>query len=311
MIKFYIPAGHLEDSTLNLLKQAGFKVNVKSRDYLPKIDDPNFFLKKIRPQDIPFVISLGKGDIAITGGDILKDFKLSNFKSSNIKVLLNLPINKTKLVLAISRRRYPGITSISKFVKLMKKKKEKIIVASEYPHIAKEYLRKLGITNFFVVEPAGKTEAWILPPLPEADMIIDTAETGYTLSINDCLPLDVVYESSPVFIANKESYSNKDKRDKINKLIQLFEGVIYAKGMVNVWMNVLKEKDLDNVINVIKEYVNNPTISKLMNGGYDIFIIIKENYLRELLPKLIKVGATAIAVTNTRMLIKGKQDFRK
>lgn len=312
MIKFYIPDGHLEEEVLNLFRKAGFVIETKPNNFIPFVDDKEIFLKKIRPQDVPFVISIGKGDVAITGSDIMKEFALANPKNAEkIKKLMDLPINKTKLVLAISRETFPKIKNISQFLKHLKNQQKNdniMIIASEYPNIAKEYLKEKNI-KAVIREPAGKTEAWILPPNPEADMIIDTVETGATLGTNNCLELDTVYESTPLLIVNKKSFESKKK--KILELIQLFEGVLYAKDMVNVWMNVTNPNNLSKVINVLSNYVSKPTISELKDGGYDIFIIIKKRFLRDILPQLIKAGASGIAVTDTKMLIKGKEDERK
>ena len=78
MIKFYIPDGHLEPKTLALFAKIGFKLESHERAYSPNIDDPNIELKRLRPQDFPYLLSIGKGDLGIVGLDILREFQLED-----------------------------------------------------------------------------------------------------------------------------------------------------------------------------------------------------------------------------------------
>lgn len=301
MIKFYIPDGHLEKKTLELFEKAGFEVTISDRDYNPRIDDPDILLKRIRPQDFPFVLGVGKGDVAITGSDILKEYRLQYpERGSKIEELLDLKFGRTRLCAAISEDALPEIKTIEDFARYASKKE--VVVATEYPYITEEYLKKKGI-KAVIRKPAGKTEAWLIPPHPEADMIVETTETGRTLKENRCRILDEVMEATAHFICNKDSLKDPKKEKKIRELVMLFEGVLKGKGKVNVYMNVLKEEDLEGVLEVINSYVERPTITNLKGGGHDIFIVIDEKKLRHILPEVKKRGASSIAVTNTRMVI--------
>lgn len=306
MIKFYIPDGHLEGKTLELFERAGFKIKISERGYNPEIDDKDIVMKRIRPQDFPFVLSLGKGDVAITGSDILKEFCLKYpEESGKLEELLDLKFGRTTLCVAVSEDVLPDVKSISGFkeyARRIEKEGRKVVVATEYPNIARDYLERNGI-NAIIRKPAGKTEAWIIPPMPEADLIIETTETGKTLKENRCRIIDTVMEASARLIVNKKSIGNKDKMKKIGEIVQLFKGVLRGKGKVNVYMNVLNPKDLDNVLKIINSYVKNPTISNLRDGGYDIFIVIDEMDLKYILPELIRKGASSITISDTRMII--------
>ena len=110
-------------------------------------------------------------------------------------------------------------------------------------------------------------------------------------------------EASARLVANKDSLKDPKKKKKIDEIVMLFEGVLKSKGKVNVYMNVLKEKDLAPVLEVINSFVERPTVTDLKGGGHDIFIVIDESRLRDILPEVKKKGATSIAVTNTRMVV--------
>ncbi len=300
-IKFYIPDGHLQEKTLGLFKRAGFEVKISDRGYNPEIDDEGIVMKRIRPQDFPFILALDKGDLGIAGSDIIEEFSLKYPEmAGKVEKVLKLGFGSTRLVAAISEEALPGIKSISEFKKYANGKK--IVVATEYPEIAGDYLKKNGITGAIIRKPAGKTEAWIIPPVPEADMIIETTETGTTLKENKCLILGDVMTATSWLIANKKSLKGAKKK-KIDEIVQLFKGALDAKGKVNVYMDVVDQKNLDKVLKIIGKYVKKPTISNLNGGGYDVFIVIDEKELKYALPDLKEAGASNIAVSDTRMII--------
>lgn len=301
MIKFYIPDGHLERKTLEVFGKAGFEVSISDRDYNPRIDDPDILLKRIRPQDFPFVLGTGKGDLAITGSDILKEFQLQYpGMAGKVKELLDLGFGRTKLCVAVSEDVMPGVKTIEDFAKVAKNRE--VVVATEYQNITADYLKKKGI-KAIIRRPAGKTEAWLIPPAPEADMIVETTETGRTLRENRCRIIDTVTEATAHLICNTDSLKDNAKEKKIGEIVMLFEGVLKSRGKVNVYLNVLREENLKPVLDVIKDYVERPTVTDLKGGGHDIFIVIDEKKLRYVLPEVKKKGASSIAISDTRMVI--------
>ncbi|HDI72988.1 MAG TPA: ATP phosphoribosyltransferase [Candidatus Altiarchaeales archaeon] len=301
MIKFYIPDGHLEEKTLELFERAGFNITITERGYNPRIDDLEVVLKRLRPQDFPFALAIEKGDLAITGSDIVQEFRLKYpERAGKIEELLDLGFGKTNLCVAVSEDIMPDVNNIKDLKKFAKDRE--VIVATEYPNIARDYLKKKGI-KAIIRKPAGKTEAWLTPPVPEADIIIETTETGRTLRENRCRIIDNVLEATARLICNKESLKDKEKEKKIREIVMLFEGVLKGKGKVNVYMNVVDPKNLDPVLGVIRDYVEKPTISDLKDGGHDIFIVIDERDLKYILPELKRKGASSIAISDTRMII--------
>jgi len=306
MIKFYLPDGHLQDAAVGLFTQAGFKVRIKERAYNPSVDDPEILVKRLRPQDFPFLLSMGKGDVGITGSDIIDEYSLENPREAkDLEVLLPLGFGKTRLSVAVSKEVLPGVRSIKDFKKYadsQRRKGQDVVVATEYPNIVAKYLRKNRI-KAVIQNPAGKTEAWATPPQPEADLIADTTETGRTLQANNCRILDDIMTAEAVLVANKKSLKDKAKKKKILELVQLFKGVLAARGKVNVYLNVKKPSNLEGVLKSLKKFVDSPTVSALSGGGFDVFIIIDEKDLKYILPQLQRKGASGIAISDTRMIV--------
>jgi ATP phosphoribosyltransferase len=306
MIKFYIPDGHLEKKALELFERAGFKVSISERAYNPTIDDGEILLKRLRPHDAPFLLGVGKGDLGVAGSDILREFELSNPSlARNVVKLLDLRLGGTKLAVAVSEDVLPGVKSIADFKRYSRKVERGgglVVVATEYPAIISDYLKKKGISAV-IRKPAGKTEAWVVPPIPEADLVVDTTETGSTLKANRCCVLDYVMETSAYLIANKKSLKDAGKKKKIDEIVHLFQGALKSKGKVNVYINVTESKNLDKVIAALKDYVKKPTISELVGGGFDVFVVMDEKNLKYLLPELKRRGASSIAISDTRLIL--------
>ena len=116
MIKFYLPDGHLEPRTVELFERAGFRLSITERSYCPTIDDPAVEVKRLRPQDFPYLLSIGKGDLAIVGLDILKEFELGASTDVQKPVdLMDLGFHASRLVVALSEEVYPEIETTEAF----------------------------------------------------------------------------------------------------------------------------------------------------------------------------------------------------
>ena len=68
-----LPKGSLQDSTLDLMKKAGYNVHVASRSYFPSIDDSEITARLIRPQDMSRYVEKGLIDAGITGKDWVEE----------------------------------------------------------------------------------------------------------------------------------------------------------------------------------------------------------------------------------------------
>ena len=68
-LKVGIPKGSLQDATIDLFKNAGYKITTSSRSYFPTIDDPEIECMLIRAQEMARYVESGILDIGITGHD--------------------------------------------------------------------------------------------------------------------------------------------------------------------------------------------------------------------------------------------------
>lgn len=291
-VKIYFPDGHLEKPVWNALVEAGYKLAKSERGYLIDVDHPNIIFKQVRPQIMPFYISMGKGDGGFTGEDILENAKLKH-DLSNVVVVDRLPFRPTKLVVAISEKMYPEVKTIEDFKEVVGNKP--VLFASEFPELAKEYAKRVGL-NAIVFDPIGKTEASLLPPEPEADLILEITESGTTLRENGCRIIDVVKDPVySVFIANRSSFEDPEKRKIMENLVTDVREVLESKNLVSLFFNVPNEENIQPIIDFLTSEGFDPTVSKLAKGGVAIHIILDRSRVKFLKPKLRELGAKRIA----------------
>jgi ATP phosphoribosyltransferase len=136
----------------------------------------------------------------------------------------------------------------------------------------------------------GATE--VKPP-KLADAIVEVTETGSSLRANQLRILDEVLTSTPRFIANRASYADPWKRQKIDDIVLMLRGAMAAEGKVGLMMNVPREK-LQQVLSLLPA-LQQPTVSSLSDEQWvDVNTILDESIVRNIIPRLKSAGARGI-----------------
>jgi len=162
-------------------------------------------------------------------------------------------------------------------------------VATELVQFTRRYLKEKGI-EARVEFSWGATEVKA-PRL--ADAIVELTETGSSLRANNLRVVETVLESTTVLIANRDSWKDPWKRQKIENVAMLLQGALRAEEKVGLKMNVGRA-DLDRILKVLPA-LQTPTISTLSEAGwFSLEVIVDEKTVRELIPVLKKAGASGI-----------------
>lgn len=277
-LKFGIPKGSLQKTTLHLFKKAGYHMTVRERSYYPSINSEEVSPMIIKAKEMARYVSLGIMDCGLTGRDWIMEEGAKVHEVAELKYA-KAGMRPVRWVLAV-----PNDSKI-KSVKDLEGKR----IATELVGTTKKYLKKNGV-NAQVEFSWGATEA--KPPLL-ADAIVDLTETGTSLRANNLRIIDTVLESTTLLIANKESWKDPWKRKKIENLYMLLQGAINAEQKVGLKMN-LPKKSLDKILNLLPA-LQNPTISELSGNTWcALEVIIDEHLVRSLIPDLKRTGATGI-----------------
>ncbi|MGA7162185.1 MAG: ATP phosphoribosyltransferase [Bacteroidota bacterium] len=277
-LKLGVPKGSLQESTFNLLSKAGFHFSVSSRSYFPSVDDEELEAMLIRAQELPRYVEDGVFDAALTGYDWIVESGADVISVSDL-VYSKQSMRKVKWVLAVHE------SSTVKSVKDLEGKR----IATEVVSITKNYLAKNNV-NATVEFSWGATEVKT-PDL--VDAIVEVTETGSSLRANKLRIVDVVLESNTKLIANKKSWSDVWKREKIENLAMLLQGAINAGNKVGLKMN-LRKSDVDKVLQLIPA-LRKPTLSQLADDQWvALETIIDEEIVRKIIPQLKRAGAEGI-----------------
>jgi ATP phosphoribosyltransferase len=277
-LRLGIPKGSLQDATVQLFGKAGWRISINTRSYFPGIDDPEIECMLVRAQEMARYVETGALDAGITGRDWVLE------TGADVAEIGELLYSKQSLapvrwVLAVPED--GPIQSV--------KDLEGKVIATEVVNLTKKYLARHGVSAR-VEFSWGATEVKV-PQL--ADAIVEVTETGSSLRANRLRIVDTVLESRTVFIANRDSFADSWKREKISNLILLLTGAIAAYTKVGIMLNVRKEH-LAAVLGVLPA-LKNPTVSTLSDPEWiAVNTIVDENIVRTIIPRLKAAGAQGI-----------------
>ncbi len=278
-LKVGIPKGSLENATIELFKRSGWKISISSRNYFPDVDDETLACTLIRAQEMSRYVEDGTLDLGLTGKDWIRE------NGSDIVVIQDLVYSKVsqrpaRWVLAVMNN-----SPIQKVEDLQGKK-----IATELVNFTRDYFAERNI-EVDVEFSWGATEAKVVEGL--ADAIVEVTETGSTIRAHGLRIVQDLMETNTQLIANKKSWEDPWKKEKIEQISLLLTGALRAEGLVGLKMNVPKDK-LDQIISLLPS-LTAPTVSSLYQQEWmSVETVISEVRVRELIPKLRKSGAEGI-----------------
>jgi ATP phosphoribosyltransferase len=279
VLKFGIPKGSLEKATMGLFEKSGWKINVNSRSYFPDINDPSLDLTICRAQEMSRYIENGTLDAGLTGKDWIEE------NQSDVAVVDELVYSKAsqspaRWVLAV-----PADSDLRSLEDLRGKK-----ISTELVNFTRRYFleRKIDVQVEF---SWGATEGKVVSGL--ADAIVEVTETGSTIKAHGLKIIHELMTSCTQLIANRESYRDDWKREKIAQIALLLKGALRAENLVGLKMNVPEAK-IKEVIRLLPS-LNAPTVASLYDmPWFSVETVVDTGLVRDLIPRLMKAGAEGI-----------------
>ena len=279
VLKLGLPKGSLQEATLRMFANAGFKISLTARSYFPDIDDPEIKPILLRAQEMSRYVEAGALDCGITGEDWTQEFGSDVVRVAKL-VYAKKGLVPVRWVLAVS-----SSSGIKKVQDLKGKR-----IATELVNVTRRYLRRKKV-KADVEFSWGATEAKLATGL--VDAIVELTETGATLLAHNLRIVDTVCSSVTQLIANKKSWQDSWKRKKIEALNLLLAGAVEAEQKVGLKMN-LRQCDLKKVVAILPA-MRKPTVSNLSQRGWlALETVIDEKVARSLIPRLKKAGAEGI-----------------
>ncbi len=265
-----LPKGRMADNVLKLMDDAGFKVMANGRNYRPVCTDARFELKILKPQDIVRMVELGRHDLAFAGYDWIVEL------GAQVDELLDTGLDAVRIV-AAAPREYVAQDTL---------RGRRIVVASEYQKITRDWLDREGYDYLFV-QSHGATE--VFPP-EDADMIVDNTATGRTLVENGLQEVATLMRSSTRLIGSP-GLMQGPKAAMVDEFMLLLRSVLDARTRVMLEMNVTSSA-LDAVLRTLP-CMRMPTVMPLSSDvGFAVKSAVPKKDVARLIPLLKAAGAT-------------------
>ena len=278
VLKLGIPKGSLQDTTVDMFKKAGYTIRVSSRSYYPSVDDPEIECILVRAQEMARYVGEGVLDAGLTGYDWILETGMDVHEVGEL-VYGKVGRSPVRWVLAVPHN------SDMQTVRDLEGKR----VATEAVEMTRRYFAEHGVTAD-VEFSWGATE--VKPP-QLADAIVELTETGSSLRANNLRIIDTVCTTTTRFIANKESWQDPWKQEKVNRLYMLLQSVLTAEKKVGLMLNVSRD-NLTGILDILPA-LHNPTVSSLADDNwYAVTTVIDETVVRDIIPNLIEAGAEGI-----------------
>lgn len=273
--------GRLFEETMELLQEAGIKLNNKKRSLLVPASGFEVEILFLRDDDIPQAVATGVADAGIVGENEFVE------KNEDAHISKRLGFSKCRLSLAIPKdEEYKDLTWFNTKT-----------IATSYPHILDSYLKKNAIGSEIHVI-TGSVE--IAPSIGLADAIFDIVSSGSTLVSNRLKEVAVVMQSEALLITNRGL--TKEKTDILNELLFRIEAVQTAQGKKYILLNAPNEK-VEEIISILPG-MKSPTVIPLAQTGWSsVHSVISEKQFWDIIGKLKSLGAEGILVIPIEKMI--------
>ena len=275
MLRIAVPnKGSLADSSISILKEAGYRQRSDSRDLVLIDPQNNVEFYYLRPRDIAIYVGTGELEAGITGRDLLID---SGATSEEI------------LSLDFGRSTFRFAAPVGKNLKLTDISGKR--VATAYPGLVEDFLSKHALTAS-VVRLDGAVESSVR--LGVADLIADVVSTGNTLKQAGLEVFgDAILNSEAILIKRAGSALNSE----LEILIRRLQGVVTARQYVLLDYDI-PLVSVDEAC-AITPGLESPTISPLQKKDW---VAVRAMVLRKdtnrLMDELWALGARGILVTD-------------
>lgn len=286
-LRFGIPKGSLEQATIDLFAQAGWKISGRSRNYFPSIDDAEMTCALVRSQEMGPTVASGALDVGLTGLDWVMETE------ADVETICDLVYSRasdkpSRWVLIVDRE-----SPIQSVEDLQGKK-----VVTELMGFTKRHLAERGV-EADVDFSWGATEAKVVQGL--ADAAVEITETGSTIRSHGLRIVCDLLHTHTVLIANKQALKDPSKKAKIDQIALLLTAALSARHKVLLKMNAPVDS-LDSIVDVLPA-LNAPTVNHLSDKNWvAVETVVDRDEVRDLIPKLRANGAEGILELNLSKL---------
>lgn len=275
MLRIAVPnKGSLAESSIAILKEAGYRQRVDSRDLVLLDSENGVEFYYLRPRDIAIYVGSGELEAGITGRDLLID------SGASAEEVLSLDFGSSTF-------RFAGPANQDLTVEKISGKR----IATAYPGLVENHLKSLNIAAT-VVRLDGAVESSVR--LGVADVIADVVSTGNTLrQAGLSIFGEPILQSEAILIKGP----NAKMAQELEIVLRRLQGVVTARQYVLLDYDIPKIKVTQAC--AITPGLESPTISPLQREDW---VAVRAMVLRKdtnrLMDELWALGARGILVTD-------------
>jgi ATP phosphoribosyltransferase len=273
MIRIAVPnKGSLADSSIAILKEAGYRQRVDSRDLVLMDPENGVEFYYLRPRDIAIYVGSGELEAGITGRDLLID------SGAPAKEILSLGFGGSTFRFAGSADRDWKISDLAG-------KR----IATAYPGLVANHLKELNISAE-VVRLDGAVESSVR--LGVADVIADVVSTGNTLR-----QAGLKIFGEPILNSEAILIKNASQADGLEILMRRLQGVVTARQYVLLDYDIPRSA-LERACELTPG-LESPTISPLQKADWvAVRAMVPRQDTNAVMDDLWTIGARGILVTD-------------
>jgi ATP phosphoribosyltransferase len=271
--------GRLVEPTVRLLRDAGLVFEAGERALVARVQNFDLDILFVRTNDVVEFVSDGVAELGVTGLDLVAE------SGSAVPQLRKLGFGKCRLTIAVpndSPFRAPEDLA-------------GLRVATSHMNLTKSFFADRSIPVEVI---PGAAE--VAPRLGLAEAIADLVSTGSTMVVNGLRPIEEVFASEAVLLANPTAL--RDRSDALDTIQTMLSATLAARDRKYLMMNAPETKlaELEDLLPGLES----PSIIPLAHKGMvAIHSVVDADAVWSLLPRLKAAGASGILILPIEKLV--------
>jgi ATP phosphoribosyltransferase len=273
--------GRLVEPTVRLLRDAGLVFEAGERALVARVQNYDLDILFVRTNDIVEFVNDGVAELGITGLDLVAE------SGTDVPQVQLLGYGRCRLTIAVpTDSPYQTAEDLAG-----------LRVATSHLALTRKFFeaRSIPVT---VIPVSGAAE--VAPRLGLAEAIVDLVSTGSTMVVNGLRPLEEVFASEAVLLANSKALSQDGS--VFAQVETMLSATLAARDRKYLMMNAPQAKaaELEDLLPGLES----PSVIPLAHEGMiAIHAVVEADQVWSLLPRLKAAGASGILILPIEKLV--------
>jgi ATP phosphoribosyltransferase len=273
--------GRLVEPTVRLLRDAGLVFEAGERALVARVQNYDLDILFVRTNDIVEFVNDGVAELGITGLDLVAE------SGTDVPQVQLLGYGRCRLTIAVPNDSpYRSAEDLAG-----------LRVATSHLALTRKFFESRAIP-VNVIQVLGAAE--VAPRLGLAEAIVDLVSTGSTMVVNGLRPLEEVFASEAVLLANSTALSQDG--DVFAQVETMLSATLAARDRKYLMMNAPRSKaaELEDLLPGLES----PSVIPLAHEGMiAIHAVVEADQVWSLLPRLKAAGASGILILPIEKLV--------